>query len=85
MKKTEAEAAFGFAAGELLGVPEARALLKLKTENAVQHRCCRGDLPFRKFGNRLYFLKSELLRCIESAPGVRVEEVLAKRRRGNGP
>jgi len=51
--------------GELIG----------RSPGAVRNLVYRRKIPFRKPGGRLIFLKSEIEAWIESAPGVKLEEI----------
>lgn len=46
-----------------------------RSEGAVRNLVLRRAIPFRKPGGRLVFIKQELDQWIESAPGVRLDEI----------
>lgn len=46
-----------------------------RTPGAVRNLVMRRAIPFRKPGGRLVFLKTELQRWIEAAPGVKFDEM----------
>ena len=45
---------------------------------AIRNKAMRRQIPFRKRFGRLIFLKSELKEWIDSAPGVRLEDLKRK-------
>lgn len=47
----------------------------LRTPSALRNLVMRRKIPYRKVGGRLVFLKEELDRYIQEAPGVRLEDV----------
>lgn len=46
-----------------------------RTESAVRKLCLRRAIPFRKPAGRLIFIRSELERWIENAPGVGLGDI----------
>ena len=46
-----------------------------RTENGVRGLVKRRAIPYRKPGGRLLFLRSEIERWIEGAPGVSLEDL----------
>ncbi len=46
-----------------------------RSEGAVRNLVLRRAIPYRKVGGRLVFLKREIDDWIETAPGLRVEDV----------
>lgn len=60
---------------EVLDVAACAALLGM-TEKAIRLRVDRRQLPFRRFGRRIIFLRSELLRYLDTLPGCRPQETL---------
>ncbi|MGI8784618.1 MAG: helix-turn-helix domain-containing protein [Acidobacteriota bacterium] len=64
--------------GELLDVGAAAALLGC-SEKSVRARVARHQLPFRRLGSRVFFIRAELVRFFESLPGVRIDEILKGR------
>ena len=46
-----------------------------RSPGAVRNLVMRKAIPFRKPGGRLVFLRSEIEKWIESAPGVRLEQI----------
>jgi hypothetical protein len=70
-------------AGEILDVATATALLG-GTEKQTRARVARGLLPYRRWGSRIVFLRSELLAFIARLDGVSVEAALANVRQRDG-
>lgn len=60
---------------EYLTTKQAAAFLG-RSPGAVRNLVLRKKIPFRKVSGRLMFLRSELVRWIESSPGVLLEEAL---------
>jgi hypothetical protein len=54
--------------GDLMDLADAAAFLKA-TKRAVRGRVSRRQLPYRKLGRRLMFLRSELQRFVTELPG----------------
>ena len=61
--------------GALLDVTTAADFLGV-SENAVRKRVERRLIPFRKWGGRVVFLRSELTEFLQSLPGCEVENAL---------
>ena len=59
---------------EFFTTVEAAKFIK-RTPAAVRQLVTRQQIPFRKPGGRLMFIKEELIKWIESADGVRIDEV----------
>lgn len=59
---------------EYLNTAELSKLLG-RSEAAVRNLCMRGRIPYRKPGGRLTFLRSEIDKWIDEAPGVRFEDL----------
>ena len=51
------------------------AKLTKRSPGAIRKMVMRRKIPFRKVAGRLVFIRPELLRWIEDAPGVRLTEV----------
>jgi excisionase family DNA binding protein len=51
------------------------ALLLGRTPKAVRRMVERGQLPYRKLGRRVLFLRAELEEFIEALPGLRAADV----------
>jgi excisionase family DNA binding protein len=62
------------AADEFLGIEEVATLLK-RSPKAIQHMVQRGQLPFRKLGRRIIFVREELETFLEGLPGPRASDV----------
>lgn len=62
----------------LLDVRQAAAFLGVG-QNAVRHWVERRHVPFRRIGGRVFFVRAELLRFLETAPGVSLDEALNAR------
>jgi excisionase family DNA binding protein len=62
-----------------IGVEEAAAMTGM-TQAALYRKVARGQIPYRKWGRRVLFKRSELVEFIDALPGMRTEEV---RRRWN--
>ena len=45
------------------------------TEGAIRNLVLRRKIPFRKAAGRLFFIKDEIEKWIEEAPGVRLQEL----------
>ena len=61
----------------LLNTKEAGGLLGISA-GAVRVRCCRHELPYRKFGGKLVFIRSELEAWAKGLPGFSVKEALRR-------
>lgn len=59
---------------EYLGTKECGQMIK-RSAGAIRNLVMRRAIPFRKPGGRLLFIKSEIQEWIESAPGVKVQEL----------
>ena len=59
---------------EYLNTEQAADFL-IRSSGAIRNLVLRRKIPYRKPGGRLVFLKSELKAWIESAPGVRLDEI----------
>lgn len=59
---------------DILLVSDAAKLTK-RSAGAIRNLVMRGKIPFRKVAGRLVFIRWELLRWIEGAPGVRLTEI----------
>jgi excisionase family DNA binding protein len=59
---------------EYMDVPEAAHMLK-RTIPAMYRLVGRRQIPYRKYGRRLLFKRTELEKYLESLPGVKIEEV----------
>lgn len=46
-----------------------------RSPGALRNLVMRRKIPFRKPGGRLIFLKSEILAWIETAPGLKLDEI----------
>lgn len=46
-----------------------------RTPAAIRNLCMRRAIPHRKPGGRLLFVRAEVERWIDGAPGVRLEEI----------
>ena len=53
---------------EVMDIAACAAFLKT-TEKAIRHRIERRQLPFRRFGGRIIFLKEEVIAFIRTLPG----------------
>jgi len=63
---------------EILNTKSAGDLLDC-SEGAIRIRVYRKQLPFRKIGGRLFFLRDELMQFVHTAPGLRLADVQAQR------
>ena len=61
--------------GYSLDVTSAREFLGW-TEKTLRARVARRQVPFRKFGGRIIFLREELEKFMQGLPGCGVEEAL---------
>ena len=61
--------------GEILGVRELASLFG-SSEGFVRKRAARGMLPVRRYGGRLVFIRTEVLKFLEALDGVGLEEAL---------
>ena len=59
---------------ELLNVEDTAAFIG-RTPSAVRKLCLRRAIPFRKPGGRLVFIRNELERWVENAPGVELKDI----------
>jgi len=59
---------------DILLISDAAKLTK-RSPGAIRNMVMRRKIPFRKVAGRLVFIRPELLRWIEDAPGVRLTEV----------
>ncbi len=57
-----------------LSVDEAASLFG-STPDALYRKVERGQVPYRKWGKRLLFKRSELLEFLDALPGMRPEDV----------
>jgi excisionase family DNA binding protein len=62
---------------EILTTSEAAEYLG-RSDGAIRNLVLRRAIPYRKPGGRLTFLRSELDEWIDTAPGVRVDDILRK-------
>jgi excisionase family DNA binding protein len=62
------------AADEFLSIEEAATLLK-RSRKAIEHMVERRQLPFRRLGRRILFVREELEAFIEGLPGPRASDV----------
>ena len=46
-----------------------------RTPGAIRNLVLRRAIPYRKQGGRLYFLREEIEKWIEGAPGLRIEDI----------
>jgi excisionase family DNA binding protein len=60
--------------GEFLTITEVATLLG-RSPKAVRHLVERGQLPYRKLGRRVLFLRAELEKFVEGLPGMRAADV----------
>jgi len=51
------------------------ALLLGRTQKAIRRMVERGQLPYRKLGRRVLFLRAELEEFLEALPGLRPADV----------
>jgi excisionase family DNA binding protein len=49
-----------------------------RSSGAVRNLVMRRRIPFRKPGGRLLFLRSEIKKWIDDAPGVKIEDLEAE-------
>lgn len=61
---------------EILSLEQALDILLGFTEWSVRNMVRRKQIPYRKRGRRIVFLRSELIKWMENLPGVTVEEAL---------
>lgn len=59
---------------ELLTSSEVAVLLRRKTPAAIRNMVLRRQIPYRKIGGKLLFLKSEIMEMVDKAPGMTVQE-----------
>jgi hypothetical protein len=62
---------------EFLSTEEVGALIG-RSPGALRNLVLRRQIPFRKPGGRLMFLRREILEWIEGAPGLRIDDLKAK-------
>lgn len=60
---------------EHLNTKEAGLFIGKRSPAAVRNLVLRKQIPFRKVGGRLLFIRSELEKWIMDSPGVRLEEI----------
>ncbi len=61
-------------AEQLLAAPDVAKMLG-RSESAIRQMTFRRELPFRKLGRRVVYFESEIMAVIESAPGLRPNEI----------
>jgi excisionase family DNA binding protein len=61
-------------ADEYLGIDELAALLGITRKSAYQ-RVARGQIPHRKWGRKLVFVRAEIVAFLDSLPGPRPADV----------
>jgi excisionase family DNA binding protein len=66
----------GFPATEQRMNTDAVSVYLSRSPGAIRNLVNRRRIPFRRVGGRLLFLRSEIDRWIDTAPGVRPEEIL---------
>ncbi len=59
---------------ELLTSAEVAVLLRRKTPAAIRNMVLRRQIPYRKVGGKLLFIKREIMEMVERAPGMTVQE-----------
>lgn len=59
---------------EYLTSTEVAVLLRRKTAAAIRNMAYRKQIPYRKIGGKLIFLKREILEMVEKAPGLTFQE-----------
>ena len=47
----------------------------LRTPGAIRNLVLRREIPFRKVGGRLMFLRREIEEWVESAPGISIDDL----------
>ena len=62
---------------EYMTVAEAAAFIN-RTEAAIYRMVARRQIPYRKYGRKLIFKRTELQQHLERLPGVSLEEVMAQ-------
>ncbi len=65
---------------ELLTSAEVAVLLRRKTPAAIRNMVLRRQIPYRKVGGKLLFLRSEIMEMVDKAPGMTVQEWRKKNR-----
>ena len=70
-------------AGEILDVATAAAFLGV-TEKTLRARVTRRMVPFRRWGGRICFLRSDLVAFLTALDGCEVEEALMNERTRGG-
>ena len=63
---------------EILSLEQALDVLPGFTVWGLRNMVRRRQIPYRKRGRKIIFLKSELIKWAENLPGVTVEEALTK-------
>jgi len=61
---------------EVLSLEQALQILPGFTRWGLYNMVRRRQIPYRRRGRKIIFLKSDLIKWVESLPGVSVEEVL---------
>ena len=61
---------------EILSFEQALEILPGFTKWGLYNMIRRKQIPYRRRGRKIIFLKSELIRWVQNLPGVTVEEVL---------
>ena len=56
-----------------------------RTEPAIRNLVMRRQIPFRKPGGRLLFVRSEIERWVNNAPGISLEEIETEGRQNHVP
>jgi len=66
-------------AGEILDVTAVAELLGV-SDDTIRARRTRQQIPYRKWGGRIIFIRSEVMRYLEALEGVSVEDALSNER-----
>ncbi len=61
---------------EILTFEQVQEFLSGFTEWSIRNMIRRNQIPYRKRGTKIVFLKSELIKWVDNLPGVTVEEAL---------
>jgi len=69
--------------GEILGVRELAESLGVP-QHMIRARVARRQIPYKRWGGRIIFLRSEMTRYLEELEGVSVEEALSNERARRG-
>ena len=69
--------------GEVMDIPALAAMIG-GTEKCARARVARGLLPYRKWGGRVIFIKSEILSFLSKLEGVSVDQALTNVAARNG-